>query len=202
MQTIAGGVIIPSTGDISPPLPELYTTDIVSTDTSEPFTDLPTNYQRNIFYVSDGANFRIHPVNGGDYYSFNLFMNTAIKKNLSLVGMVTTVCVKGNRLYYQGIPSNPTDLTIQYYRKPAVMTTDSSSPEGLPSHLAKPLLKHWVCKEIFGEGIEDGEDSGGRGSVYHEKKFYEAMETLIRFIGEDAEPSYYGQTRTNSWSDF
>ena len=202
LQTIAGGVILPSTGDISPPLPDLYAIETLTTDTTDPFIDLPDDYQRNVFYVSDSADFRIHPVNGGDYYSFNLFLNTAIKKDLSLVGMVTTACVKGNKLYYQGIPSAPSDITVQYYRKPAVMTTDSSVPEGLPSHLAKTLLKHWVCKEIFGEGIEDGEDSNGRGYAYHEKKFYEAMETLVRFIGEDAEPSYYGQTRANSWSDF
>ncbi len=201
LQAIAGGVIV-SNGDISPPIPDLQTITTLQTSTTEPYIALPSDYQRNVFYVSDSADYRIFPVNGGDYYSFNLFLNTAIKKDLSLVGIVTTACVKGNKLYYQGIPSAPTDITIRYYKKPATMFEGTDEPEGLPSHLAKPLLKHWVCKEIFGEGIEDGEDSVGRGYAYHEKKFYEAMETFIRFIGIDGEPEYYGLTRTNSWSDF
>lgn len=193
MQAVAGGVIMPD-GDISPPLPDLYSIETVNTSTSFPYVELPDDYQRNVFYVSDSTGYRIHPVMGGDYYSFSLFMNRAIKKDLTTQGSVDSVCVRGSNLYYQGIPAASTQISVQYYRAP-------SGLEGIPQHLMKSILKHWVCKEIFGEGIEDGEDNSGRGQAYHEKKFYEFMETLRQFIGIDAEPEYYGFSGTE-WSDW
>ena len=188
MQAVAGGIVMPD-GDISPPLPELYSIGTVNTSTTNPYVDLPDDYQRAVFYVSDSTGYRIHPVMGGDYYSFNLFINHAIKKDLTTKGSVDAVCVKGRRIYYQGIPSASTTLSVQYYRNPDGL-------EGIPEHLVKQILKHWVCKEIFGEGIEDGEDNSGKGQAYHEKKFYEFMETLRQFIGIDAEPEYYGVAGT------
>lgn len=190
-QAIAGGVLMPD-GDISPPLPGLCTSADLTTSTTLPYISLPDDYQRNVFYVSDNVDYKIHPVNGGDFYSFTLFLNTAIKKDLSLAGIVTTVCVNGNRLYYQGIPAAASRISIRYYKKPAIMVAGTDVPEGLPDHLSKSLIKHYVCKEVFGEGIEDGENSSGRGQAYHEKKFYEAMTTLVRFIGTNDEPVYYG----------
>lgn len=202
LQSIAGGVLMPD-GDISPPLPGLYALEGLETSTTLPYIELPDNYQRKIFYVSDSVDMRIHPVAGGDLYSFGLFMNSSLKKDLSLAGSVMSVCVKGNLLYYQGIPAAPTNINVQYYRKPATLSTGTDIPEGLPTHLAKPILKHYVLKEIFGEGIEDGEDSRGTGAKYHEKKFFEFMTTLIRSIPEeDDEPIYYGVGNSysgNNW---
>lgn len=192
LQAVAYGVLMPD-GSISPPLPDLYDSDTVNTSTTLPYVSLPADYQRNVFYVADSTDMRIHPVPGGDYYSFGLFMNRAIKKDLSLPGMVLSVCVKGNKLYYQGIPAASTALTVQFYRKPATLTLGTDEPEGLPPALALPVLKHYVLKEAFGESIEDGEDSRGSGAAYNEKKFFEAMTNLIRTLPEDdAEPSYYG----------
>lgn len=202
LQAVAGGVLMPN-GSISPALPDLYATDTLQTSTTNPYVDLPDDYQRNVFYISDSSDMRIHPVKGGGYYSFGLFMNASIKKDLSLPGIVLTACVKGTKLYYQGIPSAAEDINIQYYRKPATMTLSTDEPEGLPSHLAKPILKHYVLKEIFGEGIEDGEDSSGKGQAYHEKKFYEAMETMIRSLPDsDDEPAYYAESINTDRSDW
>lgn len=193
LQSISGGVIMPD-GEISPPLPDLYTSENLTTSTTYPYVDLPDDYQRNVFYVSDNVDYKIHPVNGGDYYSFTLFMNQAIKKDLSLAGIVTTVAIKGNKIFYQGIPAAPSRLTVQYYRAPDTLTADGDVPEGIPVHLASPILMHYVLKEIFGDSIEDGENSESRGYQHHTKKFYEYMTTMIRFNGTDDEPVYYGVT--------
>jgi hypothetical protein len=202
LQAVAYGVLMPD-GSISPPLPDLYDSDTVNTSTTLPYVSLPADYQRGLFYISDSTDMRIHPVHGGDYYSFGLFMNAAIKKDLSLPGTVLTACVKGEKLYYQGIPAASVALTIQFYRKPALLVAGTDEPEGLPEALALPILKHYVLKEEFGENIEDGEDSRGIGAGYHEKKFFEAMTTLIRSLPEDdSEPSYYGagsSSRSDNW---
>jgi hypothetical protein len=190
LQYVAGGVIMPD-GDISPPLPDLHAIEQLTTSTTDAYVALPTDYQRDVFYVVDSDDSLIFPVTGGDYYSFNLFMHSLPNKALNGVGSVYRVCVKGSNLYYQDIPETATQLTIHYYRKPILLDDDDAIPEGLPEHLSKTILKHWVCREIFGEGIEDGEDNQGRGYAYHDRKFYEAMQGLVRFIGNDGIPYYY-----------
>lgn len=189
VNNIAGGVRMPD-GTTSPPLPDLYTSATIST-TVNAYADLPANYQRNLFYVVDSSGDRILPPKGGNYYSFVLFLNACIKRDLTETGSVERVCVKGNKLYYQGIPSASEDLTAMYYKSPTVMVGDADKPEGVPDHLQIRLIKHYVCKEIFGEGLEDGAEARGVGTKYHTEKFYSAMIDLIDFIGVDAEPEYY-----------
>jgi hypothetical protein len=190
VNSIAGGIRMPS-GETSPPLPDLYTSATIATTTNA-YADLPSDYQRNLFYVVDSSGDRILPPDGGNYYSFMLFLNRCSKKDLSEAGLVTRVCVRGRKLYYQGIPTDSVDLTAMFYKTPTPVVSENDEPDGIPSHLQMRLVKHYVCKEILGEGIEDGDDSKGTGCKYHTAKFYEAMTDLIDFIGIDAEPEYYG----------
>jgi hypothetical protein len=73
------------------------------------------------------------------------------------------------------------------------MAGDADCPDGIPEHLQMRLIKHYCCKEIFGEAIEDGQDNTGIGTKYHSMKFIEAMTDLCDFVGIDAEPQYYGE---------
>jgi len=190
VKNIAGGIRMPD-GMTSPPLPGLYASDTVAT-TANAYADLPSDYQRGVFYIVDSSGDQILPPTGGDYYSFMLFLNSCRKKDLTETGLITRVCVKGKKLYYQGIPSASENLVVMYYSVPSTLVLTSDSPVGIPDHLQMRLIKHYVCKEIFGEGIEDGDNSQGVGARYHTDKFYEAMLDLIDFVGIDAEPEYYG----------
>jgi len=189
VNNIAAGQRMPD-GSISPPLNDLFVSASVST-TTDAFTSLPANYQREVFYVVNSRGDRVPPVSGGGYYSFMLFLNNAYKKDLSQAGPLTDVCVKGRKLYYQGIPSASEDLTVSYYRKPVAMVDATDEVDGIPDHLQVRLIKHYVCKEIFGEGLEDGAESRKVGTTYHTNKFFEAMIALCDFNGEDAEPEFY-----------
>lgn len=189
INNISGGIRMPN-GDISSPLNDLYVSTTIQT-TSDPYVSLPANYQRNVFYVIDSRGDRIKQPKGGNYYSFMLFLNNAYKKDLTQTGMIVNVCVKGRKLYYQGIPSTPTNLTVSYYKIPESMINENSEPECIPDHLQTRLIKHYVCREIFGEGIEDGDDSKGTGYSYHSNRFFDAMTDLVDFNGIDAEPKYY-----------
>ena len=199
VNNIAGGVRMPD-GTTSPPLPDLYASATVST-TVNAYADLPADYQRGLFYVVDSSGDRILPPDGGDYYSFMLFLNHCYKRDLTETGSVTSVCVKGKKLYYQGIPSDAEDLVVMFYKIPTAMVDNTDEPEGIPDHLQIRLIKHYVCKEIFGEGLEDGAESRKVGTTYHTNKFFEAMIDLIDFIGIDAEPEYYasGNETCNEW---
>jgi len=187
---IAGGIMMPDRV-ISPPLPDLIDYATVAT-TTVAHVSLPTDYQRKVFMVLDSSGNQIAPPQGGDYYAYALFLKQLSDKRLTETGSVYKVAVKGSNLYYQGIPTVAETLGLHYYRKPVDMALDGDTPDGLPEHLQERLIKHYVCKEIFGDMIEDGQDNTGVGYKFHSGKFMEAMMELIDFIGIDAEPQYYG----------
>jgi hypothetical protein len=192
VKAIAGGIRMPD-GQISPPLPDLYDMDTVDTSTSYPYVALPDDYQRHVFMVSDSNGNELYPPRGGDHYSFALFLRQANKKDLTQAGSVDRVCVKGTKLYYQGIPSSSKTLTVHFYRLPVDMSDDADTVDGLPDHLAQRLIDHYVSKEIFGAYIEDGDNNMAVGFKYHSSRFYEAMTDLMDHIGIDAIPQYYGE---------
>ena len=191
VSAISAGIRMPD-GSVSPPLPDLFTISTVTTVLGLAYASLPVNYQRGLTYVYDSSGLKISHPRGGDYYSFNLFLRQANHKALMETGSVYMVCVKGSKLYYQGIPSAATTLGVHYYKRPTPMVTATDEPDGIPEHLQLRLIKHHVCKEIFGEAIEDGQDNAGIGTKYHTAKFFEAMTDLVDFIGIDATPTYYG----------
>jgi len=189
ITSIAGGIRMPN-GMISPPLPDLYSSATVATATDAAYKTLGATYQRNVFYVADDSGDRILPPGGGTYYDFILFLNACQEKDLTESGEIYRVAVKGSNLYYQGIPTASEDLTVHFYRLPVDLSTDVGVPDGIPEHLQLRLIKHYVCKDIFGENIKNDPSGTGR-AAYHETEFYKAMQDLIDFIGIDAEPVYY-----------
>jgi hypothetical protein len=191
VNSIAGGILMPDRS-ISPPLPDLMTYNSVTTSLTLPYVALPADYQRNVFNICDNQGLQIAPPYGGDYYAYNLFLKQSFDMRLTESGSVYRVAVKGTRLYYQGIPTAAETIGLHYYRKPTNMVNDTDTPDGIPAHLQLRLIKHKVCADIFGEAIEDGQDSIGAGLKYHNNKFYEAMGELCSFIGIDDCPSYYG----------
>ena len=194
VQNIAAGIRMPN-GQISPPLPDLYDYAVVNTSTTLPYVSLPVVYQRGVFNICDDTLYQILAPRGGDYYSFTRFLRQINKLDLSETGSVYRVCIKGTKLYYQGIPSSPYPLGIHFYRKPATLALDGDTVDAFASfdHLTNSLIKHYVLKDIFGEKIEDGQDNKGIGTKYHTEKFFNDMTDLIDFIGVDAEPQYYGE---------
>jgi len=206
---IAGGIKMPN-GQISPVLPDLYTSGTVDTSTTAAYKALPADYMRKVFMVLDSNADRINPPKGGDYYSFMKFMNFVSEKDLSESGSIYTCCVKGSNLYYQGIPTASEELIVQYYRKPTDMEGSAqTTPDGIPSHLQSELLVNYVCAEIFGIGIggtfdpdkdiihQPGQrwpfDKKKKRWEYHKSAFISAMWDLIELITdqEEAEPMYY-----------
>jgi hypothetical protein len=190
VNTIAGGIRMPD-GSTSPPLPDLYKSDTVAT-TGLAYVSLPTDYQRNVFNVFDTSWNKIEPVRGGGYYSFNLFLKQISNLSLAETGSIYAVCIKGLKLYYQGIPSAAANIGLHYYRKPVAMALDGDTPDGIPDHLAGDLIKHWVIKEIMGEQLEAGVTEPSRGFEYHTRRFYERMNDMCDYVGQDGEPQYYG----------
>lgn len=191
LQTIAAGVRMPN-GEVSPPLPDLYTWGTVDTSITLPYVSLPANYQRKAFRIFDSSNNIFSPPRGGDYYSFARFMQMVSNLNLAETGSIYAVVIKGTKVFYQGIPTASTTIGLHYFRKPLTLALDGDVPEGIPDHLAQDLLKHAVIKEIYGEMIEAGVSEPSRGMQYHTGKYFEVLTALCDAIGIDGEPIYYG----------
>ena len=188
---IAAGIRMPD-GQVSPPLPDLFTMGAVTTSTTLPYVSLPADYQRQVCVIVDSGGNRIYPPRSGDYYSFALFLKQISNLNMMETGSVYRVAVKGTKLYYQGIPAAAETLGIHYYKKPTDMVTDADTPEGIPEHLQERLIKHRVLAEIYGDQIEAGVSEPSRGAQYHASKFMDAMIELVDYVGIDGEPQYFG----------
>jgi len=189
---LASGARLPD-GRVSPPLPELFTIATVTTSTSLAYVSLPATYQRNVFYVADSSGDKINPPKGGDLYSFILFLKQVYKKDLSEAGAVYAVCIKGNKIYYQGIPSVATTLTLYFYRKPVDLVDSTDVVDGLPEHLQRRLIVNYVCADILGSMIEDSE-TNKLANAYHLNEYYKALIDMVDSIEIDAEPLYYGSS--------
>ena len=186
VTAIAAGIRMPN-GQISPPLPDLFTILTVATATDAAYKTLGATYQRGVFQVIDSIGDKIAPPSGGNYYSFNLFLNRLQKKDMTENGSIYICAVKGTNLYYQGIPSVSEDLTVYAYRKPVDMSGSSDTPDGIPDQFQTKLIKHYVGWELANEMVDGLADK----QTYHQNEFYKVMDELIDFIGEDSEPEYY-----------
>jgi hypothetical protein len=215
-------------GDPEVLLPDLETEAEVTTDTSNPYVALPSNYQKNLFYV----------------YNATKYWEVAIRASLGDLirrfhkldqgGTITGVAIRGKYLHYQRIPSSAETLELRYYRKPYDMVTyaastisfddtdntinDSESglgdfhvgqtidvtgtsgnntsftitaataasltvsetvttegagseftiksrPDGIPEHLARPLLLNHAARGIFSE-IEQGQEGNKNNTAF------------------------------------
>ena len=63
----------------------------------------------------------------------------------------------GGRLHVRPAPAQDVVVGFDYHRLPAPLAAPGDKPEGLPVHLAGPLLVAYACRELF-ERLEEGAD--------------------------------------------
>ena len=160
-------------------LPDLESQANVTTSTTLSYVALPTTFQKNLFdCYNTGRNYH-HKIYGSLEDLQRRFTN------LDSNGNIRGVAIRGSNLHYQRIPSTAETLQLHFYRLPVDMAAVGATPDGLPAHLAKPLLVHHACAGIFGE-IEQDMKGGKVNALYHEGEFNKALAKLIGFIGPNA----------------
>ena len=165
-------------------LPDLEVWDDIYTDAHQNHCRLPANYHRNLRYAHSISHNREVKVYGSRSQLSRKF------GKLNQVGQVIGIAPQGRWLFYQRVPSNAETIQIQYWRFPKRLESRHDKPDCIPWHLAKPLLKHYACKELFSE-IEDGQDGNKTNTSYHEKRYAKALEALEAFIGPEEHPPVY-----------
>jgi hypothetical protein len=115
VRQIAGGLFIQypdRTQVFTSPLPELLTDSDLTTSTTNPYVDLPSDYGRNLIALVSATNDIRIEVMGSLAELLNYY------PELDKTYRVTGAAIRGKRLYYQGMPSTAETLTAYYSRLP------------------------------------------------------------------------------------
>jgi len=160
-------------------LPKLLETETtVDTVVSTAYADLPDNFQKHLHYCYSNTNNIKIKIYGSVELLYSAF------SRLDLGGRVVGVARKGDRLYYQRIPSSAETLRVHYYKAPTIQTINGDQNDALPEFLTRPLLVSYVAKEIW-KLIEDGEEGASPNTRYYKNEFNGAMAALNRYIGPE-----------------
>jgi len=122
-EAIAGGVFIvlsDRTQVFTSPLEPLETSEDIATTTNA-YADLPSDYQRDLVYILNAT--RDLPVNIVETFERMITGDPVLETS----GDVIEAVIKGNRLYYRGIPDSSQTLTLYYFRKPDDMASYTST---------------------------------------------------------------------------
>jgi hypothetical protein len=177
MPSLLDGIANPLPNSLTPPLPDLFTIDTVSTSISAAYVDMPVDFQRDLQFAASATGSEIDIAD-----SFIEFVETYPLLNKS--GRITEVIEHGNKLYYQGIPTVSEEVTIHYYRKPVDMVNDADTPDGIPEHLQISLLVNFAAWKAH-EHLEDGVEGENPNTLKFKNNFLETMRTLELLL-----PSY------------
>jgi hypothetical protein len=170
MPSLLDGITNPLPNTLTPPLPELFTIDTVSTSLTDAFVSMPADFQRNLQFVASATGSEIDIAD-----SFIEFVETYPLLNKS--GRISEVIEHGRKLYYQGIPTVSEEVTLHYYRKPVAMVADNDTPDGIPEHLQISLLVNFAAWKAF-DHFEDGIEEAIPNTTKFKNFFLEAMRTF------------------------
>lgn len=131
VRQISRGMLIyypDRTQAFSNPLPDLLTSDTVTTSTSVAYVSMPSDFGRDLIGAVTDNDLTIF----SSYGEFLKYYPT-----LDNSGDVHSVAVRGSLLFYQGIPTTADDITLHYYRKPYDMASLSGTGISFSSTTSK-----------------------------------------------------------------
>ena len=179
---VATGDILPGKYQISPPLPDLYSTGDVLTVLGTGYLSLPADFNRDLFMVVDS--------NGDPVKIEESFKKFLVMYADQAAGSVFRCSVNGGRLHYRDIPAAATTLTVHYYTNPDTLVNDADVPSSIPAILHRKLIVGYVCREIFNR-IEDGIEGQKINTNYYATEYGTGLLDLEKFVGIDGSADYY-----------
>ena len=179
---VATGDILPGKYQISPPLPDLYSTGDVLTVLGTGYLSLPADFNRDLFMVVDS--------NGDPVKIEESFKKFLVMYADQAAGSVFRCSVNGGRFHYRDIPAAATTLTVHYYTNPDTLVNDADVPSSIPAILHRKLIVGYVCREIFNR-IEDGIEGQKINTNYYATEYGTGLLDLEKFVGIDGSADYY-----------
>jgi hypothetical protein len=158
----------------------------VQTVLSQAYLNLPTATCSQVITLQ---------VDSQEYHLMSFVDMFDIYPELDEVGSIEAFAVDGNVLYYQGIPSEVTDVTILCRRPVNKMVSAGDTPDGIPTYLHEKLLVSGAVLKGFDE-IEDGGDVDEVMRLKMETRFVEGEAIFERWI---ARRTGHTSRRDNRW---
>ncbi len=178
---VATGVKLPDRYDLTPPLPDLYTTGTVSTGSSG-VASLPVDYNRDVVQVTNSA--------GSEIPIFASFRQFNQKYPVVDTSSVHACSVNGSNLHYRGEPTTPENLTVAYYQTPTPLVNATDEPTAIPAVLHRQLIVGYVCKTIYDQ-IELGLSGPKVDTANYTRMFNNGLVQLVELIPNDNLPDYH-----------
>lgn len=143
---------------------------------------LPDNYMKNIYSVNKNGALIGDP---NYYYEFPRFLR--YHPDLSNIGTIVDVAVKGRSLYYCN--REDTDLDIRFFEFPEKLESGKSIPSCLPDYLHEPLLANYAAWKIY-DLIEDGIEDQKTNTRIYQNLFFSYLADLKMYSIETDIPVY------------
>ncbi|KHK02076.1 phage adaptor protein [Desulfovibrio sp. TomC] len=103
-------------------------------------------------------------------------------------GRVRFGAAAGGRLHVRPVPREGVGIEIDYYRLPQPLVGAGDKPDGLPLHLAGPLLVAFACRELF-ERLEEGADGSKVQTLAYGRRYEAWLAELVALHGpQQTEP--------------
>jgi len=100
-------------------------------------------------------------------------------------GRVRFLAAGAGRFFVRPAPETAVEIELGYYRLPQPLVAAWDKPEGLPPHLAGPLLVNFACRELF-ERLEEGSDGKKVQASAYGRRYEAALAELLAFCGPAA----------------
>jgi hypothetical protein len=165
--------------------PDLEDHADIETDPGVDHVRMPANFHRKLRYCHSLSHNRKIRVYGSTIQLYRQY------SKIDQSGVVRGVALRGRDLFYQRIPASAETLRLNFYRHPERLLSRYEKPTIMPYNLARSLLVHYACREIFDE-IEDGLEGEKTNTKYHDRKYEQAKVKLDAFLGpEEREPQEF-----------
>lgn len=157
-------------------VPELATSDTVTTVLDKGHVDLPDEFHHDLYAVtSDVSTDKVQLVS-------NL-------KELQLYSGKTrphyiVLAEQGRKLYYEPIPDVARTLTLYFYAKPETFEYDDEAHTWMPLHLHWPVIGGYVLQQLLPK-LEDGVSDAKENTQYYRAIYTEGL-GLLRAEFENA----------------
>ena len=159
-------------------LPDLESSDVVTTVVDSAVADLPADYSRGLYGVSIAEQTRQPVVLSSMKLMQERYPDIEAE---NVTGDIKYVCTRGTELVYQPVPVEATDVTIRYYMNPTPLASDGDSPSYIPARMHRPLIVSYVYAILF-DDIEDGMEGVKANTQRHEQRYEVALAKLAGSI--------------------
>lgn len=94
---------------------------------------------------------------------------------LDRVGSPTDCALEGTTLWYQGVPDDPMQLSLVFYKYPSLLSKNSDEPTDFPSHVHRKLFVNGTAWRMFDQ-IEDGLEGPKVNTAVHFSQSFKETE--------------------------